>query len=68
MKKLLLTLSAALLLVTAINCNDREGTFDEMCFKEYNEVDMCYDDSEWHYHYWLERKRDLHGDKIFIGK
>ena len=68
MKKLLITLIAVLLLVTAVNCSGREGTFDEMCFKEENEVDMCYDDSTWHYNYWLKRKQDLHGDKIVIGK
>ena len=68
MKKLLINLIAVLLLVTAVNCSGREGIFDEMCFEEENEVDMCYDDSTWHHNYWLKRKQDLHGDKTVIGK
>jgi hypothetical protein len=67
MKKLLLIFIAVLLLVTAVNCIDREGTLDEICFKEEKDVDMCYDDSEWHYNYWLKRKRDLHRNTTVIG-
>ncbi len=68
MKKLLLPFIAVLLLVTVITCIGREGILDEMCFKEEHEVDMCYDDSTWHYNYWLKRKQDLHGDNTVVGK
>ena len=59
MKKVLVTLAAVLLFITAFRCSAREGTFDEVCFKEENEIDLCYDDSTWHYNYWLKRKQDL---------
>jgi hypothetical protein len=63
MKKLLIALVAVLLMVTSVYFINKEGTFDVRCFIDENEVEMCFDDSLWHYNYWLERKQDLIGDK-----
>jgi uncharacterized protein YxeA len=63
MKKLLVVLVAVLLMVTSVYFINKEGTFDVRCFIEENEVEMCFDDSLWHYNYWLERKQDFVGDK-----
>jgi hypothetical protein len=50
-------------MVTSVYFINKEGTFDVRCFIEENEVEMCFDDSLWHYNYWLERKQDFVGDK-----
>ncbi len=63
MKKLLIALVAGLLMVTAVYFVNAEGAFDVRCFIEEYEVEMCFDDSSWHYNHWLERKQDLVGDK-----
>jgi uncharacterized protein YxeA len=51
MKKLLITLVAVLLMVTSVYFINKEGTFDVRCFIEENEVEMCFDDSLWHYNF-----------------
>jgi hypothetical protein len=67
MKKVLIASVAVLLMVTSVYFINKEGTFDVRCFIEENAVEMCFDDSEWHYNYWLKRKRDLYRDKTVIG-
>ena len=64
MKKLLIASGALLLMIASlyfITVMNAEGTFDVACFIEENEVEMCFDDSQWHYDYWLERKQGVVG-------